>query len=705
MKREITFTLQNVRTSEIWNATPIYPDDIAIAVAKESGQVFFREKLETQLTFVGADYQWIMAQPFDDEVFCLIFIKNDGVLAKGWTGKFTRTDCRINEVDAIIRVTPSTRDYYDEVLSIMDNEVNIKELPIASKKILMPIFDVVQLYRAGESSITNYVGGEMWNVDVSREISNYNELMDLNFYNTFGIITPKLVGNITAVFDTQSYLRTYQASVTLSMIDISSTYTLNIVISENGAYNVLLSYNGVVLGHYDGSDETGWIKDNDEHIVCQIIMQHSPIFSRYLAVSGGSENVDEFGQIGKNFKYVKPLTSANNYGFEISVSTFFSNYETRWGAVYDGNTPTGQYYARQHWSGYDALPILQNYWSVRGSAWFLIHLSESTDVPYGMAFVPDCYEVGNLINAICDSQNVNISLPKNNSGSEFLYSPQPPISGWHAGYEIYFTAKSNVANINADEPAAIVKCSLATVLNFLKNALNVRWCIDGGHLKVEHIAYFKNGGSYAGSPTIGYDLTEMINSRNGKPWAFGQNDYSFEKIKMPEFVKWEWMDASDVFFDGTGFVCKSKFVQQGNTETINVANITTNVGYVVTRPGEISLDGVCVFLTVAERINIGAYPKMNLRGDYNVVNPEMAMWNLQQGVLLYDAPCDKIEVSDTERDNVDAVLSKTSEATFPALNVDTLQHVKTNVGEGVIDTLNIYINNNVVKTKLMYGNE
>jgi len=174
---------------------------------------------------------------------------------------------------------------------------------------------------------------------------------------------------------------------------------------------------------------------------------------------------------------------------------------------------------------------------------------------------------------------------------------------------------------------------------------------------------------------------------------------------MPEFVKWEWMDTSDLFFDGTGFVCKSKFVQQGNTETINVANITTNVGYIVTRPGEISLDGLCVFLTVAERINIGAYAKMDLRGNYNVVNPEMAMWNLQQGVLLYDAPCDKIEASDTERDNVDAVLTKTSEVTFPALIVDVLKLIKTNVGDGVIDSITNNINNYNVKIKLLYGNE
>ena len=77
---------------------------------------------------------------------------------------------------------------------------------------------------------------------------------------------------------------------------------------------------------------------------------------------------------------------------------------------------------------------------------------------------------------------------------------------------------------------------------------------------------------------------------------------------------------------------------------------------------------------------------------------------MQQGVLLYDAPCDTIAVSDTTYNAVDAVLTKTNEVTFPALIVDVLKLIKTNVGDGVIDSITNNINNYNVKIKLLYGN-
>ena len=180
---------------------------------------------------------------------------------------------------------------------------------------------------------------------------------------------------------------------------------------------------------------------------------------------------------------------------QLGISTSFSNSPTQWGAVYTNGTPTGQYYTPHDWFGYDALPFMQNYWSGDGSIWFMILKSESTNIPYSQLLIADCYEIGDLINAILSSQNVGFVLPKNSVGSEFLYSGTSPISGWHNGYEIYFTAKSNVANINANEPAASVKCTLGTVLNFLK-CPNVRWTL-GGDLKLRYCVP-KNGGSYGG---------------------------------------------------------------------------------------------------------------------------------------------------------------------------------------------------------------
>ena len=275
--------MQNLTTYEVYNARPIYPDDISIVSEKESGQVFFREKLSTQLTFVGADYSWIMAQAFDDAILLILSIKENGVLVKTWYGKFMRTDCLINEIDTIIKVTPEPRDYFNDILSIMDREINIKDLDIANRQIYMPTFDVVQLYKPNSSSITNYVNGEIWSVDVSREISRHSDLTGLQFYNTFGWLRPRLYSGITATFAMQSYVRTYQSAATLTMTDTTSTYTLNISISESNSYSVTLKQGGNVLGTYDGINDNGTITDADDNPVCLISLSHTPIFALFVS--------------------------------------------------------------------------------------------------------------------------------------------------------------------------------------------------------------------------------------------------------------------------------------------------------------------------------------------------------------------------------------------------------------------------------------
>ena len=55
MKREITFRLANYDATPVQytDAHPIYGNDFAINVEKESGQVFYREKLSDNLTYNG----------------------------------------------------------------------------------------------------------------------------------------------------------------------------------------------------------------------------------------------------------------------------------------------------------------------------------------------------------------------------------------------------------------------------------------------------------------------------------------------------------------------------------------------------------------------------------------------------------------------------------------------------------------------------
>ena len=79
--------------------------------------------------------------------------------------------------------------------------------------------------------------------------------------------------------------------------------------------------------------------------------------------------------------------------------------------------------------------------------------------------------------------------------------------------------------------------------------------------------------------------------------------------------------------------------------------------------------------------------------------------NLKKSLLLYDAPCDKVQVSGSLHINVDYKRTKFNEVTFPALTVDPAQHITTNVGDGAPETITYDLTSDSVKIKLKYGNE
>ena len=79
-------------------AYPIYKDSLALEFEKESGQEFFRAKLSGDLTFERDDYDFIVAQAFDEQFLLEIFIsRNAGQSwASYWKGTFWKTDCKFD---------------------------------------------------------------------------------------------------------------------------------------------------------------------------------------------------------------------------------------------------------------------------------------------------------------------------------------------------------------------------------------------------------------------------------------------------------------------------------------------------------------------------------------------------------------------------------------------------------------------------------
>lgn len=623
MKRTIQFFLVDYDSGNNTAAHPIYSNDFSIVVERESGQVFFREKLSDNLTFIAEDFAWIMAQGFDAQIDIIITIKDNGIITKQWHGKFARTNCTINEVDGILKVTPETVDDYDTILATLDTEFNLADLPLPQTSIQINVPPILQLYAPGESYISNYWQGEIWETEVE-PISNTSTLESIGFrLEDF-------------VHYSYFYCRILHSS------------------SGTGAINDMYNVNNSTYKYYS-------------------------IFDHWTL------------------------------GFGIVENTVYSATPTIYGQVYDANNqPTGQYYTIPVDANYVYVPFRRREWTMaHGSMWLRVEASKTTDIDNvnQTQWINSSYTLGDLLRGLISANSLGLTFQDTDAFSQFFYSNTNPVTGWAGGWHLNFTAKSNIIKLGTNTPAQNVPCTLGMVLNFLKNALNVYWSIEGGNLRLEHISYYKNGGSYSGTPTTQYDLTTMINPRNNKPWAFGQYQYQFEKYQMPQFVKWEWMDESDELFDGTGFKCKSKYVQSGNTESITVANVTSNIVKMFMQGDNFSLDGLAVIWTAANDRTDYYYFTRNIGGNWRVPNGQLSMWYLQQSVLLYDAPCEIVEASGAEHQNVDYKRTKYSEATFPADYADANQHIKTAIGDGAVDTLEINLVSHSIKAKLKYGNE
>ena len=123
--------------------------------------------------------------------------------------------------------------------------------------------------------------------------------------------------------------------------------------------------------------------------------------------------------------------------------------------------------------------------------------------------------------------------------SRFLYGANRPLGNYN--FTLLLTQKTNVTNGDYDRPAQKAPITLQQVTNMLRDCFRCYWYIENNKFKIEHIQFFRNGGSY-NSANIGVDLTKLQNIRNGKNWSFAKNSWSFDKADMPERYQFEWMD-------------------------------------------------------------------------------------------------------------------------------------------------------------------
>lgn len=675
-------------------ARPIYKS-LKKDIEREASEQFYREKLNGELTFVRADYAFIMAAAFDAEISLQIKISYDAgaTWVAYWNGKFFRADCTIDEQDQIISVKPSPVDKYAAVIAGLSKEYNLIDLKPEITPIKADKRSMIQVYVPGEKTVACILGGMWWEQDCEPE-DNIYVLMDRY---KFGI------------------------SAAIGLYETSGAFSARISSDGDGPYAV--EANSPTIGYYKitrRSDGAAWYHDFGAQI------EHWPTTFNPVSGTGASgtltvdrtviefygrlvTDLDTVPYIGvtypipsddivpnnRNYSRVRPMSS-----LAIVVNDAFSADPTEWGLY-----QPGQYYKKPQTSiqNPDYFPLARNTWG-----WYSFWISISmalNEYQWRSPFVlRDCYPLASVISVLLAQFAPGITHQADAQYSEFLYGSQNPISGVQQG--IFITPKSNIVNANYDQPAQKAPVTLRQILDMLRDCYRCYWFIDElGRFRIEHIQYFKNGGSYLAQAGVQIDLTAQTQPRNGKPLAFGQSQYKYDKIDIAERYEFGWMDDVSQGFEGSPIVITSAYAEQGRIDKISVSHFTSDIDYILLNPGEVSNDG---FVLLSAELDNGDYVLPYLTaGLFDELQNGYAAFKFLQNYYLYDLPARNYSIGGVAGVALGIKRLKVQEKVeIPAYNdPNYYELVKTYVGDGTIRKLSIDLQSRSAEATLEYDTE
>lgn len=608
---------------------PVYKDDLAIEYAAESGEQFLRPQLSGRIDFIGADYDTIMTAVENDfaTVFYVYLEKSNigGLLWDDyWNGKFTITDCTVNVDDKRISVQPQVVDIYTDVLDGMEKEYDLIKLTPVIESIVVRKRPMIQIYTSGEDIVNCIVGQESFEQDASLPSDQDEEkwmvehchffvvsgITELNFVNgPAGFTQP-----FTGIIHDGNYLTNSEG---LYVIQYYEWFTISSVNQRlykrmvNGLH--IMDANTLeVLWEYEQEKYTYNMNDVYEPLPVEIpfgyvgsstgpdleAVRHSQnVYMRIVTNCGVYEDGATFGIpgddiTGYNRNYLRCMPY-ERYDNNIIQSSAYSTTPTEWGRRDDGN-----YFVRPNDR---ALPIGRSNW-INTSLWF-VPGSESINIDLGATdayILNDAYPIWSVIKVLL-AQFSTVTFDGTTDYSQFLFSGSDPIGG--KDLAMYITPKSNITAGEYQKPAMKAPITLRSVLTMLRNTFQLYWHIDAyGRLRIEHIAFYRNGQSYSGTPTVGIDLTTMTAPRNGKKWDFGTNEYSFDKVDMPQRYVFKWMDEVTQVFKGNAIMVNSPYVQLDKEEEVSAGDFTSDIDYLLLNGNGVSQEGFAVMTCEAANV-------------------------------------------------------------------------------------------------------
>ncbi len=725
MNVEYRWTLEYGST--IVDVHPIYKDDLALEYQQESGQHFFRGQLSGKIKFVGSDAEMIINAPFYTEF--IVLISKRAVGSVGWQAyyycHFYKTDCTINEDDKSVSVQPSVMDNYNDIINGLEKEYNLMEMALDVRPIQAKKRPMLQIYEGGENVVSCITGGSSFETDRINEnitpedchFTQSNLLWKFHFpqNQVFG-----LDGDFFGMFRGD-----YQSAPYDRFDNYEFYYYIEYFENISGNYY----YNGLRIKNYISGEIVWEFSQYQEYTFAAI-----PNTITFTKVSDGTtitaerteksiyarlvcdvpEVLDQQQQTRQTYRIADDDIAADNRNYrycigvvlsQIYESSRLSSQPTKWGRADNG------YYFLPPDDNNAYIPVARSKWA-NSSLWVVVtSFMDWYDAHASKEYtIKDAYPVSSVIKQLLSRIAPSITFSGSAACSKFFFDDtiSSGVASFLNGTRPFISPKSNILLGEYQEPAQKAVITLKSVFDMLQKVYGCYWYITSNKtLVIEHISWFKNGGSYSTSPSIGYDLTTLTNPRNGKAWAFGTSEYQFDKADMPARYQYEWMDEASEMFKGKPINVLSKFVTENKIEDVNIANFTTDIDLMLIAPEKFSKDGFALmqaehngssYELPTDTFNDGVYP-------YTLQNYMVAMVWLQPSFLTYDMPSWSIEVNGTATTAAGIRRLKKQTLSFPSGTNDPVMEelVKTNIGNGQYDKVSVNLSSRMAKVTLKYN--
>lgn len=707
--------------------TPHYKD-LSKKYAKESGQEFFRISLDGKINLFGQDYEAIANSDLEDHLIFIIEKYNEklGNYIEYYKGEFSKTDCKLDHSKKKCELKITSIDEYSEIMNKYDNTYDLIKLAPEITKINLHKRSLMQVYVRGANSITNFFGGTYWEDDINSSVDSDDDLINKYHFayikagNEFYVKDAGIEAVNGVYAGTNGYWSQWNGHTCYAGTDTPGTKTY-IYIKRNSDNTILyrsekqwifaekdnfyLNREDIVMVNVNNSSDRFTIKSPFVyHIYMRLLCDVDTVEDTEGIKNTYDLTPDDFVTDNRNYKKCIGLKG----GIFFCTSRAVDN-PTKYGLNDYGQYFTNQFIPTSTGLG-RPLPISKNSWA-NASLWYVYNSSyEYFEKKLRKQYtLKDSYSIGAVIKAILKKIDPSISHEPKAEYSQFLYSETNPLLS--GKFYVYISQKTNILKGDYDQPAQKAEISFGELMKMLRDCFRCYWYIEDNKLKIEHIYFFMNGGSYSSQTNYQLDFTKLTDQFNKRLSSFFQSEVEFEKSDLSHRYEFAWMDNATDLFSGVTIDVKSNYIQKDKTEEISVAQFSSDVDFMLFNPNDFSSDGFALLCPIKRGSSyelpiITVNNLIDENGDtYSaIVQNWYASWIYLQNLYMWDMPASDIKsnvINNLYVRNIKKCMKHTIE--FPSKeDLNELELIKTAFGNGKIDEMSFNINTRQAKVNLLY---